>query len=578
MIEKSTLQESHEADERAASSGVPRFRSLFRRFFWILTIAAILPLAGVGVGAYCVFSEIIYAKSVQKFQSLVESHAAIVEIFLAERLKAMELASSKYSLDEIVQPAEIEALLKRLNGIYSDSFQDLGVIDENGRHLAYVGAYDLLDKNYRNEAWFERVSEKGYFISDVFLGFRETPHFIIAVRQERESGGWILRASIDSDIFSNLVARGAQGESGDCFVIDRKGKYQTRPRQRAGLLDDSGIDPGAYFSGVHTGAATSDGHPLLRAMQWIDEPRWLLVVQQEEAEFMASVREATVRGMAVFLLGVLMILAAAAFTTRYLLRIAEDAFREKEDIARQFMQASKLAAIGELATGLAHEINNPLAIILSEQTNIGDLLGEIAMDETHERELTESVSLVKKQVLRCRSITQKMLKFGRQGAIQAEIVHPDSHLEEIVRLLGKQAAVNNIDLRLEVLPDLPKIRIDSGEFEQVLTNLITNAMQAVRSDGTVLVRAVPARDAVHFSVEDTGAGISPELLDRIFTPFFTTKPVGLGTGLGLSVCYGIVTKWKGRIWAESEPGKGAVFHFTFPNADGDEPSNPTEGV
>ena len=292
---------------------------------------------------------------------------------------------------------------------------------------------------------------------------------------------------------------------------------------------------------------------------------------------MASVRHATIQGMAVFALGVFVILAAAYFTTRYLLGLAESAMKDKEELGRQFVQASKLAAIGELATGLAHEINNPLAIILSEQTNFLDLLGEVEIDEEHNRELTESVSLVKRQVLRCRSITQKMLKFGRQGETRAERIPPGGHLDEIVRLLEKQAAVNNIELRLELNEELPEILIDSGEFEQVVTNLVTNAMQAVYREGSVHIGAFRDKEEVHFTIADTGPGIAPSHLDSIFTPFFSTKPAGKGTGLGLSVCYGIITRWNGRIWAESEPGQGAVFHFTVPIADKTNIQSPLEG-
>ena len=153
------------------TSETPRFRPLFWRFLLILTVAAIVPLASVGIGAYYVFNSIIYTKSVEKFQSLAESHAALVEVFLAERMKALTLASSSVDLERFTQNGELRVLLDRLNGIYSNTFQDLGVIDREGKHLAYVGEYDLLDKNYRDEAWFKQVTEKGSYISDVFWDF-----------------------------------------------------------------------------------------------------------------------------------------------------------------------------------------------------------------------------------------------------------------------------------------------------------------------------------------------------------------------------------------------------------------------
>ncbi len=563
---------------RVEPSSAGRFRLLFWRFFVLTILAAILPLGGVGVGAYYVFRDIIYSHSVNTFQGVAESHASLVNVFLAERKKALELASSNYTHQTITHPGEVQRLLTRLNRIYNNSFRDLGVIDQDGNHLVYEGEHDLLQKNYRNEDWFKQVVERGSYISDVFLGFRNTPHFIIAIHHHEEDGFWILRASIDSDVFSRLVSKGAQGSHGDCFLIDGTGRYQTHPRHQAGLLQASGMVPQETFDGVQV--VTEDnpqGERVLRVMKWVDEPHWLLVVQQTQQEILRSVHQAMNQGMVVFLLGVLIILAAAYFTTRYLIQLAESAAKARDAMRLQFMQASKLAAIGELATGLAHEINNPLAVILAEQTNLSDVLDDLSIAEAPKEELVQSVNLVRKQVLRCRAITQKMLKFGRQGSVQYERIDPAHHLEEIVGLLEKQAVVNNVRLQIDHEDPLPLVMIDSSEFEQVATNLITNAIQAVGSDGVVLVSAFRDQTDVHLTIEDTGPGIEPQHRDSIFTPFFTTKPPGKGTGLGLSVCYGIITKWNGRIWAGSEPGHGAVFHVTLPCAPSDTPPDAMQG-
>ncbi len=540
---------------------------LQNRFILLLALSSLIPLIVIALGAGVIYRNIIFDKSVNHLQSSIQTHANTIELFLAERLKVLTLMASAYRLEDMQNAGELKQFLSLLNDTYENSFTDLGVIDSVGNHLAYEGPYDLLKRNYSKEAWFERTVKEGTFISDMFLGFRNEPHFILAVRNGEGPEFWILRASINSEVFERLVRAGRTSVGSDCFLVDHKGKYQTHPKTNEALLVKSGITFQQYFSDIRTETiVTAQNRKILRTTKWIINNKWLLVVQQDESEFMAEVDKAVSKGFVVLAFGILIIIATAVFSTRYLVKLVRLSLDERDKANQQFMQASKMAAIGELSTGLAHEINNPLAVILSEQTNIGDLLGEIDIDEAHDRELSDSVALVKKQVLRCRSITQKMLKFGRHGTAQSECIHPDIHLAEIVGLLKKQATVNNVDLQLDIEKVLPEIQIDSSEFEQIVTNLITNALQAVGSDGVVLTSAVMEGDTIHFTIEDTGPGISPEYLDRIFTPFFTTKPVGLGTGLGLSVCYGIVTQWNGKIWAESDFGKGAIFHLTFPIA------------
>ena len=184
-----------------------RLRALFRRFFLSLTLASLLPFTVVGVGAALVFGGILYQKSEEHQHALVESHAAIVRLFLAERQKALTLLSSTTSRDDVTQEGRISQLLEQLNRAYPGSFQDLGVIDRDGRHLAYAGPYELLDKNYAEAPWFREVTEKGVYTSDVFMGFRKVPHFVMAVKHQEADGYWILRASIDSAIFGAACRR-----------------------------------------------------------------------------------------------------------------------------------------------------------------------------------------------------------------------------------------------------------------------------------------------------------------------------------------------------------------------------------
>jgi two-component system NtrC family sensor kinase len=228
------------------------------------------------------------------------------------------------------------------------------------------------------------------------------------------------------------------------------------------------------------------------------------------------------------------------------------------------LRSAKLASLGEMATGLAHEINNPLATLCAEQTNIGDLLSELSGNDSTKTAIHVSVERCKRQIDRCSNITGKMLQFGRRGDGDLYPSDVGPIIEEVSRLLTPQARLKNIALRVEIEPSIPRVFLNPTELEQVLVNLINNAMHAIQQRGTINIALQRANGQAEISVQDDGCGIAPGDLDKIFQPFFTTKPVGEGTGLGLAVSYGIVQAWGGTIHADSGLGVGTRISVLLP--------------
>ncbi len=552
-----------------ASSPAAHLQTLRWRLTLLLIGASVLPMAVVGLGGWVVFRGLLASRVEEHQRTIVHDHAHAVDLFLAERLNALRLISESYSERQLKDPAGFRLVFEALNGTYGQSFQDLGLIDDQGLHVSYIGPYDLLGRNYRDAGWFQHVREEGRYISDVFLGLRRVPHFIMAVRHDLEGGRfWVLRASINSEVFDRLVSRGIVGSNGDCYLLDREGRYQTRPRSGAEVLSVSGVPTDTPSNEVRTVRTRSgEGRAILRTTQWIKDGQWLLVAERDLAEVEMPLHLAFVRGAMVFGVGVLTILVVTVFTTNLLFRMLARAERQKKELDAQLLRAAKLASVGEMATGVAHEINNPLGIIFSEQTNIDDLLREMDQDDPRVREMRESVAQTSKQIRRCKTITHKLLQFGRQGIASGALIDLGPELAEVVRLFERQASVNNISLVLEVEPELPKVLINAGELQQVLSNLVNNAFHALReSGGLVLISAWSENGNVMLAVEDTGPGIPPHERDKVFEPFYTTKRMGEGTGLGLSVCYGIVVKWNGRIYVDPESDGGARFIIQFPAA------------
>lgn len=238
----------------------------------------------------------------------------------------------------------------------------------------------------------------------------------------------------------------------------------------------------------------------------------------------------------------------------------------RRSLDSQLIQSQKLASIGELSSGIAHEINNPLAIIGQETEWIRHLLQtEELRDREGLGELADSVGEIAKQVDRCKEITHKLLDFARKKDPLIQKVDLNRLIEDMARLVEREALQRDIRIERRYGEDLPPVSTDPPLLRQVILNLLNNATHAVDRNGTIflMTQACGSR-RVDVLVSDSGCGIPEENMEKIFDPFFTTKPPGKGTGLGLSICHGIITRLGGRISVTSEVGKGTTFAVHLP--------------
>ncbi|HOP06664.1 MAG TPA: ATP-binding protein [candidate division Zixibacteria bacterium] len=533
------------------------YRSLKWRIVAVLLAAAMLPLLLAGFGSWEVFGDLLEQKSSELLRRSVQHNADAIESHLAGRRQLLQSIATNHSLAELKKTDRLQELFANLNEITDNGFVDLGVIDQTGDHLAYVGPYDLKTRNYRDADWFREVLARGHYVSDMFLGYRQVPHCVIAVRASKDGRTWVIRATVNSAQFDEMVKAQFQADSSEVFIVNRSGRYQTTP-PGGQLLDSSSLEDLTVFPGLQDTRVKTDGHEFIRVMTWINDNRWLLVVQQDVATVRAPVDQAIARGAYVVLAAFVILILTTVLATWHLTRQIDRVTAEREEISRAFVRSAKLASIGELTTGLAHEINNPLAIISAEQTNINDILSDPNSGKEDLEQAMESVRRCLNQVRRCGAITQKLLQFGRSKESHVEPTELAPRLKEIKGLMERQAGLRNIGIELYLEEGLPPVMADQIEIEQVIVNLINNAFDAMPNGGTITIRAALDIDRVLIEVADTGTGIPPEDLDRVLEPFYTTKPVGKGTGLGLSVCYGIVRSWGGEIEISSEMGVGTA--------------------
>jgi signal transduction histidine kinase len=234
-----------------------------------------------------------------------------------------------------------------------------------------------------------------------------------------------------------------------------------------------------------------------------------------------------------------------------------EAEAQRAKLQDQLRHADRLATIGQLAAGVAHEINEPLANVLG--------FAQLAKKTPHiPKQAAEDMDKIVRNCLHAREVIQKLLTFARQMPPEKSRIDLNQVVADALALLESRCASAGIEVVSELAPELPTISADASQLRQVLVNLLVNAVQAMPEGGTVTIRTHAAQEAVVLTVTDTGEGMTEEVKGNIFNPFFTTKDVDQGTGLGLAVVHGIVAGHGGAINVESSPGQGAKFEISLP--------------
>ncbi|MBM3119413.1 MAG: PAS domain S-box protein [Chloroflexi bacterium] len=247
---------------------------------------------------------------------------------------------------------------------------------------------------------------------------------------------------------------------------------------------------------------------------------------------------------------------------------------ERKQLEQKAQIASRLASVGEMTAGVAHEINNPLTGVIG--------YAQLLMDRKDVPfDIRKDLAAINEGAQRVAGIVKRLLAFSRQTKPERRYVDINELIESTVALRDYHLKVNNVKVTIKLSPDVPETVADPGQIQQVLLNLIVNAeteMKLAHGRGKLTITTEKSDNIIKISVKDDGRGIKPEIKDRIFDPFFTTRGVGEGTGLGLSLCYGIIAEHKGKIYVESEPGKGATFIVELPVVTEAELPKPAEPV
>ena len=536
----------------------------------VLALIIIAPLVITGAVNFHQFQRAYRTKVSNELSVMIERHSLTVDSFINDRLSDIRVIAREHPIERLRQPEFLRRVLNLMREEYHGAFVDLGLVNAEGIQVAYAGPFTLQMADYSAATWFQDAMASESVISDVFAGLRGSPHFIVATQRKIDDQVFVVKATIDFEAFNALVENLRIGGTGFAFIINLEGDFQTNPHFEVALNNSPWVDllAGRLRSDRISVLEGEDvlGRAAIFTIAPLKQGQWFLCYQQETSDAFAELRRVKEFSAVVLIIVSLAAIFAGYLISRNLAQRLADAYRDRSVMAHQVIESGRLASIGELAAGIAHEINNPVAIMVQEAGWIDDLLGEgDPCSGENLEEITRAVGQIRTQGDRCKEITYKLLSFARKTDPTVREVELNEVVAEVIGLTSQKTRYANVHIETELSPDLPTIQASPSELQQVLLNLVNNAIDAIeRPGGTVTVATGAAGNEVVLEVRDTGKGIPEANLGRIFDPFFTTKPVGQGTGLGLPICYGIVEKMGGRITVESEIEKGTTFTVFIP--------------
>ena len=541
-----------------------RYHLLRRKIVSLMAVVTLIPLLSLAGLNYYEHQNTMAAEIQAPLRALVGKAKHSFELFLAERTSAVSFIASAYSFDELSDDANLQRIFQVMRREFT-GFVDLGLIDVAGNQLSYAGPYDLKGRNYSEQPWFHQVQFKGTYVSDVFLGFRKFPHVVIAVRHTTESGrSWILRATLDTMHFDRIISAMGLEPGSDAFLVNRNGILQTESRRYGKVLDVLPFDlPSTSFESNVQSIRDQKGQDNFLASAFIANTDFALVAVKSKPTAFSTWYTVRLDLLFIFVSGVILIFLAVYRVTSLLISRLQESDEQRMGAIHQMEHSQKLSSIGRLAAGVAHEINNPLAIINEKAGLMRDIMN-LRPDFPDKDKFGRQIDAILRSVDRCRGITHRMLSFAKRMDVKIEVLDVNAVLVETMGFLEREAQYRNVELMRELAHNLPQIPTDHGQIQQVFLNILNNALAAVPDGGQILVRTWDESEGfIGISVQDNGCGMSEETAKNMFEPFFTTKKEK-GTGLGMSITYGIVKRLGGEIQVKTKLNEGTTMTILLP--------------
>lgn len=503
---------------------------------------------------------------------LSTQHASSVDQYMAGCLADLRLVGE--GIAEETGSAGLRNVFEGLREKYP-FLLNVCLVDPRGRVQSSAGSTTVGSPDVVAGSWLQDALDRGYGVDSGAAAGLGTPHYVLAVRLSGGAPPRIVCASFALEGLSRVLTD-IRVSGMDIFLHDREGRALARS-EGTNLASDREFGDSAASGSVEN-AFWEDSTASAFARRALRHAGWVITLRLPAAPFFGFGKN----GLSFFAFSVVCGIGVTALVALSLAGYVEKTLRqrekERETLREQLYRAGRLAELGEMAAGFAHEINNPLQIMKSEQAYIAMLLDDLREQGDSRQgssglldEVGKSVEQIRTQIDRCARITHSILRFGRAGNVEEHILDLAKFLPEVLTMVHRKMALNGVTVRQDIHPSRMIVFVDPGRLQQVLLNLLNNALYAVldagkgNAGGEIVLACRPEGEKkILISVSDNGRGILPEHRHLIFTPFFTTKPAGSGTGLGLSLCHGIVNEMKGVLDFKRDSAQGATFFLLLP--------------
>ncbi len=541
------------------------FRRKWKLIVALTSVVALTPLIIMTLIDYRLSRGVIETEMLTNTSRMVSNTSRAVSLFLMQRKSVLDFILQDNSYQSMKEPRRLATILKNLqSGV--GGFTDIGLVNAAGNMEAYTGPYRLYGANLCNEKCYRQVLKNGTYISDVTGDNGVGRRIVIAIKHDLpENTFFVLRAALDAGLLHRLLSQLDIGPNDDAFIINENGILQTPSRYHGGLYDKIDLPVPKHSSEAKVlEAEDALSNPILIGYAHVPGTSLILMIIRDKSEVMALWLRPRLKLIGFLVLSIVIVLFTILGGATYLVNRIHVADRKRVIALHQGEYTNKLASIGRLSSGVAHEINNPLAIINQKVGLIKDLFffkEEYAGDQ----KLMDLIDDVLGSVQRCSSITRRLLDFSRHMESKIEPIDLKEMINEVLVFLEREAERRGVDISVDHIDDIPEFESDRGSLQQIFLNLFNNAFAAME-DGGHLEITVNRRDqdAVCVTVSDNGCGIPADDIQRIFEPFFSTRGDQGDTGLGLSITYGLVKEIGGDIQVDSTVDKGTRFSVLLP--------------
>ncbi len=541
------------------------FLRIWKRAIVVTATVALVPLIIWALSGYRLTMETIESELVLRTSQLVSNSWRSVSLFLTERRSVLDFIAHDHTLETLKDPARLDDILENLNKRFG-GFVDLGVIDSRGIQISHAGTHQMKGLNYNQQPWFREVLNRGVYISELVTGARNAPHVDFAVKRELEDGTFfVLHAVLKPEQLTESIAQIDVGARGDLFIINRDGVLQTPSRYYGPVLNKISMAVPEYSRKARVFESIDDDKDrIVIGYAHIPDTPYILMMIQEQSERIQPWYKTTWAFTGILATSIIMILLVTLGVATHLVNQLHEADQERVDTLHQVEYANKMVSLGRLASGVAHEINNPLAIINEKAGHIKDIF---TLTDTYAKDpkLIGLVDSVISTVQRCAKVTRDLLNFTRHLNLSIQTIDLKEIIDEVQSVLTKEAELRSITVGVTVSENIPAFESDRGKLEQVFFNLFNSAIGAMGDGGHLeIVARQKNEDFISVSFTDNGRGIPESDLKHIFEPFYYSKTGHSGTGLGLAVTYALVQEIGGKISVQSHPGQETCFDVSIP--------------